>query len=275
MGTPEAGLFGNGTKADWGDAVWKAFTSASRTAPCPDTSLEGPPLSVDWIDYVDTDPVRALEMLVLGWYPAEEAPPDPDAPADDVLALLPPALAAFHRLARTRPALYRFCHPMLLRPQHVTRPHGSQLVFAVENQGCRDWSIPWPPQTGPEDADPPVWLTEDPHSDDDPETIIEAERLSRFLLQFTLDQACGIAPFRAWTFVLPLERLEPLWSFLRPVPLSPHKPTYESSVFYAAPGLLASISAHESKATIGFGARHRETLAPLRTYDFPWRHFDA
>ncbi len=33
MGTPEAGLFGNGTDADWADTVWKAFTSASQTAP--------------------------------------------------------------------------------------------------------------------------------------------------------------------------------------------------------------------------------------------------
>ncbi|WP_411108576.1 hypothetical protein [Streptomyces sp. c-19] len=237
-------------------------------------SPEGPPLSVDWIDHVDTDPVRALEMLVLGWYPFEEAPPNLDAPTDDVLALLPPALAAFHRTARVRPALYRFCHPMFLRPQHVTRPHGGQLVFAVENQGCRDWSIPWPPQAGPEETDPPVWLTEDPRSDDALETILEAEPLSRFLLQFTLNQACGIAPFRAWTFVMPVDRLEPLRSFLRPVPLSPYMPTYEGDLFYAAPGLLASISADETEAVIGFGARHREALAPLRAYGFPWRRFD-
>ncbi|MFC8267525.1 hypothetical protein ACFUIZ_17625 [Streptomyces cinereoruber] len=275
MGTPEVGLFGNGTKADWGEAVWKAFTSASRTAQCPDTFLEGPPLSVDWIDHVDTDPVRALEMLVLGWYPAEDAPPDPDAPTDDVLALLPPALATFHRLARVRPALYRFYRPVLLRPQQVTRPHGSQLVFAVENQGHRDWSVPWPLQTGPEGSDPPVWLTEDPHSDDDRETIVEAEPLSRFLLQFTLDQACGIAPFSAWTLAMPFERLEPLWGFLRAVPLSPYMPTYEGNVFYAAPGLLACVSASENEAVIGFGARHRETLAPLQAYDFPWHRFDA
>ncbi|MFC8585282.1 hypothetical protein ACFUGD_12125 [Streptomyces sp. NPDC057217] len=192
-GAPEAGLFGNGTKADRGDAVRKAFTSASRTEPRPDASPEGPPLPVDWIDHVDTDPVRALEMLALGWYPAEETPPDPDAPTDDVLALLPPALAALHRLARIRPALYRFHRPMLPRPQHVMRPHGGRLVFAVEHQGHRDRSVPWPPRAGPEGPDPPVRLTEDPHSDD-PETIAEAEPLSRFLLQFTLDGVVDGSP---------------------------------------------------------------------------------
>ncbi|MER6345094.1 hypothetical protein ACWC10_06035 [Streptomyces sp. NPDC001595] len=239
------------------------------------TSLPGPPLlPVDWIDHVDTDPIRALEMFVLGWYPADEADPDPEAPTDGDLAGLPASLAAFHRLARLRPALRRFSNPVLPRPQRAERPYGSQLVFATDNQGCRDWSIPWPPRGGPADSDPPVWLTEDPYCDDDPETILEAEPLSRFLLQFTLNEASGIAPFNAWTLVMPIERLEPLWDFLRPVPLSPFLPTYTSDLFYAAPGLLASVSADEIEATIAFGARHRETLAPLRAYDFPWRRFD-
>jgi hypothetical protein len=187
---------------------------------------------------------------------------------------MPPALAAFHRLARLRPSLHRFSNPVLLHPQHVTRPRGSQLVFAADNQGVRDWSIPWPPQGSPADSDPPVWLTEDPHFDDAPETITEAEPLSRFLLQFTLNEACGIAPFNAWTLVMPVERLEPLWDFLRPVPLSPFLPTYTGDLFYAAPGLLASVSAGETEATIAFGARHRESLAPLRAHDFPWARFD-
>ncbi|MFJ3099644.1 hypothetical protein [Streptomyces hydrogenans] len=275
MGTQEVNPFGDGTSTDAGDAALIAWTSVSRTPPAPGTSPEGPPLSVDWVDHVDTNPMRALEMLVLGWYPAEDAPPDPDAPTDDVLALLPKALTAFHRLARVRPALYRFKHPMLLNPRHVTRRDGGRLVFAVENQGCRDWTIPWPPQGGQEDDDPPVWLTEDPHGDEDPETILEAEPLSRFLLQFTLDQASGIAPFNAWTYVMPTERLDPLWSSLRPVPLSPYMPTYGGHLFYAAPGLLASISADEDEAVAAFGARHREILAPLKAYDFPWSRFDA
>ncbi|NML54718.1 hypothetical protein HHL19_19070 [Streptomyces sp. R302] len=275
MGTQEAGPFGDGTAMSIGGAALKAWTSASRTPPAPDRFFEGPPLSVDWVDHVDTDPIRALEMLVLGWYPAEETPLDPEAPTDDVLALLPPSLAAFHRLARVRPALYRFNHPMLLLPRHVARPDGGRLVFAVENQGCRDWCIPWPPEGGPGDADPPVWLTEDPYGDDDPETILEAEPLSRFLLQFTLDQASGIAPYNAWTYVMPTERLEPLWSSLRPVPLSPYMPTYEGHLFYTGPGLLASISADETEAVAAFGARHREALASLKAYDFPWIRFDA
>ncbi|KUH36389.1 hypothetical protein [Streptomyces kanasensis] len=145
--------------------------------------------------------------------------------------------------------------------------------FAADNQGCRDWSIPWPPQH-PASTDPHVWLTEDPWHDENPERILEAEPLSRFLLQFTLHEASGIAPFNAWTLVMPVNRLEPLWDFLRPVPLSPFLPTYGADRFYAAPGLLASVSVDENQATVAFGALHRETLASLRRYDFPWARFD-
>jgi hypothetical protein len=233
----------------------------------------GPLTSVDWIDHVDTDPIRALEILVLGWYPAEDTKLDQEALTDDELVGLPQALAAFHRLARLRPALHRFSNPVLLRPRHTSGPLGGRLVFAADNQGCRDWSIPWPPQR-PADTDPHVWLTEDPWHDENPETILEAEPLSRFLLQFTLHEASGIAPFNAWTLVMPVERLEPLWDFLRPVPLSPFLPTYGADRFYAAPGLLASVSADENQATIAFGALHRETLTPLRKHDIPWARFD-
>jgi hypothetical protein len=39
--------------------------------------------------------------------------------------------------------------------------------------------------------------------------------------------------------------------------------------------LLASVSADENEAVIGFGALHRGMLTPLRAYDFPWRRFDG
>ncbi|MFI8515910.1 hypothetical protein ACIGHB_32800 [Streptomyces sp. NPDC085460] len=277
MGTQEIGPFGAGTAADLADAARTAWFSASRTRPGPDASFEQPLPAVDWIDHVDTDPIRALELLVLGWYPAEDSPPDPDAPTDDAVALLPPPLAAFHRLARLRPALYRFNHPMLLHPQHVTRPDGARMVFAVENQGCSDWTIPWPPRGGPEDDDPPVWHTEGPYDydNDNPDTHLQTEPLSRFLLQFTLKEASGLAPFSAWTDLMPVERLEPLRNFLRPIPLGPYMPDYGGHLFYAAPGLLAAISSDGTQADAVFAARHRETLAPLKTYTFPWRRFDA
>ncbi|MFE6223673.1 MULTISPECIES: hypothetical protein [unclassified Streptomyces] len=239
--------------------------SPSSTEPLP---------SVDWIDHVDTDPNRALEMLVLGWYPAEEVEPNPEALTDEELAGLPSSLAAFHRLARLRPALHRFSNPMLERPRRVERPWGGLLVFAVENQGCADWSIPWPPQGGPADADPAVWRTEDPYAEEDPEMIPEGEPLSRFLLQFTLHEASGIAPFRAWTHEMPVERMEPLREFLRPVPLSPFLPDCRGDLFFAAPGLLVSMSAGETVADLAFAARDREVLASLRAYDFPWSRFD-
>ncbi|MFF8410602.1 hypothetical protein [Streptomyces omiyaensis] len=274
MGTWDISPLGHGTAAGSAAPDRKPTASLFRPALGPVTFDAGLLPPIDWIDHVGTDPIRALEMLVLGWYPAEEVKPALEAPTDEELANLPPSLAAFHRLARLRPALHRFSNPMLEQPRRVERPWGGLLVFAAENQGCADWSIPWPPQGGPADADPPVWRTEDPHGDEDPEMILEAEPLSRFLLQFTLHEASGIAPFRAWTHIMPVECLEPLSDLLRPVPLSPFLPDYRGDLFYAAPGLLASISADETEADVVFAARDGEVLAPLRAYDFSWHRFD-
>ncbi|MFF9754793.1 hypothetical protein ACF1FC_18750 [Streptomyces sp. NPDC014344] len=132
------------------------MTHTPWSSPHAPTPSSGPLPPAGWIDHVGTDPALALEMLVPGWYPAEETEPDPKALADGELARLPPALAAFRRLARLRPTPHRFSNPALLRPRHVRRPHGGQLVFAADNQGVRDWSIPWPLRDGPTDSGHPL-----------------------------------------------------------------------------------------------------------------------
>ncbi|MFI6940224.1 hypothetical protein ACIBI4_13195 [Streptomyces sp. NPDC050418] len=233
----------------------------------------GPVPDVHWVDLVDTDPLRALELFVLGWFPAEGAEPAQEENAPGIVGQLPEALAAFYRLGRLRPALHGFPDWVPEQPKREHGPSGERLVFAVENQGCRDWSIPWVPDasSGP---DPQVWLTEDPYLED-AETILEEEPLSRFLLQFTLYEALASAPFQARTFVMPKPRLDPLWTTLRPVPLSPFMPTYEGWKFFAAPGLLMVASMDDDDAVVAFGALHRGTLTPLLEHGFRWLSFDG
>ncbi|MBC9716732.1 hypothetical protein H9Y04_29780 [Streptomyces sp. TRM66268-LWL] len=232
----------------------------------------GPVPDVDWVDLVDSDPIRALESFVLGWFPAEEPASAKEGDAAGEIGQLPEALAAFYRLGRLRPALHRFPDWVPEQPERKHGPSGDRLVFAVENQGCRDWSIPWAADA-PRAADPEVWLTEDPHFG--PEVVLEEEPLSRFLLQFTLYEALNSAPFQASTFVMPTTRLGPLWSMLRPVPLSPFLPAYTAEKFFVAPGLLMAASMDDDEAVVGFGALHRATLTPLIDHGFRWLHFDG
>ncbi|MFF3090108.1 hypothetical protein ACFVRB_34480 [Streptomyces nojiriensis] len=241
----------------------RVMLDAVRPVPVP-----GPVPGVDWVDQVEGDPVGALESFVLGWFPAEEAGPVGE-PGD-----LPEALASFHRLARLRPAIHRFHDPVLKRPERAGGSLGDRLVFAAWNGGSMDWSFPWPPEGEGAAADPLVWHTEDPGGGA-PETIVEREPLSRFLLQFTLFGALLAAPFKAATLCMPVANLGGLWSVLRPVPLSPFLPTYNADRFFVAPGLLAMISVDEDEAIACFGALHRGTLSPLLAHGFRWSRFDG
>ncbi|MFD8396315.1 hypothetical protein ACFV2N_45860 [Streptomyces sp. NPDC059680] len=233
----------------------------------------GPVPRLDWVDQVETDPIRALESFVLGWFPAEAAEPAGEESKEGEPEDLPEVLAAFHRLAGLRPAVHRFRNPVLKHPQRTSGLLGGRLVFAMDGEGTRDWSIAWPPQELGA-ADPRVWLTEDPFLED-PETIPEEEPLSRFLLKYTLYEAMNAALYQAWTYCMPTARLAPLWSMLRPVPLSPFLPTYTAEKFFAAPGLLTRISSDENEAVVGFAALHRATLTPLLEHGFRWSRFDG
>ncbi|SEE37090.1 hypothetical protein SAMN05216532_7961 [Streptomyces sp. 2231.1] len=236
----------------------------------------GPVPGVDWVGHVESDPIRALEAFVLGWFPAEaagsigERTNEGEQPDD-----LPEALTAFYSVARRRPAVLGFRNPVLPQPQRTSGPLGGRLVFAVDAEGIRDWSVAWPSKTKTSgEDDPRVWLTEDP-STDDPETSPEEEPLSRFLLQYTLYEAMNIAPYQARTYCMPTPCLAPLRSVLRPVPLSPFLPAYTGERFFAAPGLLAAISSDEKEAVVTFAALHRATLTPLLAHGYRWFHFDG
>ncbi|MFF4922472.1 hypothetical protein ACFY4B_17995 [Kitasatospora sp. NPDC001261] len=234
----------------------------------------GPVPGVDWVDHVGADPIRALELFALGWFPADRTGASGNGGAAGGQEDLPEALDAFHRLARLRPALHGFHDPVLKQPEPAGGPLGDRLVFARWAQGYRDWSIPWPlrEQDG---SDPVVWETEDPQSAAYRETTVEQEPLSRFLLKFTLFEAMIAAPYHARTYRLPTASLDPLLSTLRPVPLSPFLPTYDNARFFVAPDLIAAVSIDGKDAGIGFAALHRGTLTALLDYDFRWFRFDG
>ncbi|MFC5825685.1 hypothetical protein [Nonomuraea insulae] len=74
---------------------------------------------------------------------------------------------------------------------------------------------------------------------------------------------------------MPTERLNALWSMLRPLPLGPFLPTYTAEKLFVAPGLLAQVSGDETKAVVSFGALYRATLTPLLEHGFRWARFDG
>ncbi|MGA5823085.1 hypothetical protein ACPC54_35140 [Kitasatospora sp. NPDC094028] len=259
---PSAPADGRSVELRFEQPLHRELLDTVRPVPAP-----GPVPGVDWVDQVEVQPLQALEAFALGWFPAENAP----GPAPE-LDGLPQALAAYHHLARLRPALLRFRDPMLERPRRASGPLGGRLVFAEWLGGGMDWSVPWPPE-GPGKADPRVWHTEDPYGE--PETTVEAEPLSRFLLQFTLYEALAGAPYQAWASSTPLARLDPLLRLLRPVPLGPFLPAYTAERFHVAPGLLAKVSSDEHHAVVTFGALHRAALTPLLAHGFSWSRFDG
>ncbi|MFI2437037.1 hypothetical protein [Streptomyces sp. NPDC018693] len=119
--------------------------------PTPPPILPG----LEWLDHVNTDRGKALELFVKGWFPATGT----EGPATDTQGSLPWALANFYRLAAQRPAVLGRQNRIL--PGSGLHPDNSaeRLVFGVENQGCWTWSIPWQP--GATDTDPTVWFEDD------------------------------------------------------------------------------------------------------------------
>ncbi|MDX3586174.1 hypothetical protein OG920_00920 [Streptomyces europaeiscabiei] len=74
---------------------------------------------------------------------------------------------------------------------------------------------------------------------------------------------------------MPAARLAPLWSMLRPVPLSPFLPAYTAEKFFVAPGLLTRIISDENEAAVAFAALPRATLTPLLEHGYRWSRFDG
>jgi hypothetical protein len=74
----------------------RELLDAVRPVPAP-----GPVPDVEWVDDIATDPVRAMESLILGWFPAEESESAGDESTGGGLDGLPEALATLQSAAQS------------------------------------------------------------------------------------------------------------------------------------------------------------------------------
>ncbi|MFE1877008.1 hypothetical protein ACFW9N_40195 [Streptomyces sp. NPDC059496] len=222
--------------------------------------------SLGWLDHVETEPGRALELFVTSWYPTEAEP----RPAAAIPGSVPPALADFYRLAEKHPAILGGQNFLAPPAELTTDERAERLVFGTENQGGWEWSIPWDLDAA--DADPEVWLTEEV------EPVPEQEPLSGFLLQFSLYEASMTAPYKAFSRALPRQLLPRLESCLHRLPLRPFLSPISPNDFLVGPGVIAHVSPgwqNEDEVDVWIGARHRSALRPLREVGIPWSRFDG
>ncbi|MFF4622558.1 hypothetical protein [Nonomuraea jabiensis] len=225
--------------------------------PSAPTTLPG----LDWLDHVNDDRATALRQFIEGWYPLPDTDRVPTTPSVGVHE----ALAAFYRLAQGRPEV--------LGVQNFIRPAGELttgadglLEFGYENQGGFYWSL------DPSQDDPIVWTDDEPAY-----RYAERERLSGFLLQFSLYEAMVSARYHAGGGPVPTPIASELLSTLRRVPLKTWMwPLYQTS-FYVAPGLIACVDDDEEneECDISFGATHRSLLRPLANQGIKWAVFDG
>ncbi|MFD3466296.1 hypothetical protein ACFWWM_08000 [Streptomyces sp. NPDC058682] len=221
-----------------------------------------------WLDHVETEPGRALELFVTSWYPNKAEP----RPAAAIPGSVPPALAGFYRLAEKHPAILGGQNFLAPPAELTTDERAERLIFGTENQGGWEWSIPWDLDAA--DTDPEVWLTEE----DEP--VPEQEPLSGFLLQFSLYEASMTAPYKAFARALPRQLLPRLESCLHRVPLRPFLSPISPKDFLVGPGVIAHVSPgwhdeDEDEVDVWIGAHHRSALRPLGEVDIRWSRFDG
>ncbi|MFJ2738663.1 hypothetical protein ACIO3O_03245 [Streptomyces sp. NPDC087440] len=219
---------------------------------------------LEWLDHVNTDRGRALELFVKGWFPATGA----EGPVTEIPASVPWALANLYRLAARHPAVLGRQNGILPANGLLLDDSAERLAFGVENQGGWTWSFLWQP--GAIDTDPTVWCEDD-------QPVPEQEPLSAFLLQFQLHEAALTAPYLALSHDVPRDSLPVLEDCLRRVPLRPFLSSIAPRDFLVGPGLVADVTPDwdESTLQVWIGATHRSALYPLRRLDIPWSRFDG
>ncbi|MGN9837370.1 hypothetical protein ACTMTI_04510 [Nonomuraea sp. H19] len=235
-----------------------SFDVLDRVRP-PSTPTALPTL--DWLDYVNGDRATALRLFIESWHPLFHADAVPTTPSVRV----PAALAALYRLAQGRP--HALGVQNFICPATELRTDADGLLeFGHENQGCFVWSL------DPSQDDPTVWTIDDPAY-----RYAERERLSGFLLQFSLYEAMVDAPYHAWSGPVPTPIGCELTSTLHRVPLKTWMWLQYRTSFYVAPGLIVSVNDDDEKGEcrISFGAAHRSLLRPLANRGIKWTVFDG
>ncbi|MFF0390763.1 hypothetical protein ACFYS8_19045 [Kitasatospora sp. NPDC004615] len=220
-----------------------------------------------WLDHVDSEPGWALELFVTGWHPEAVEP----QAVGEIPRSIPPALADFYRLAARYPGILGGQNR--IRSVGAVRPDSSAgfLVFADENQGGWDWSIPW--EVDATNSDPAVWVGELGGA-----AVLEQEPLSRYLLQFSLYEAASTAPFTAALRNFPKHLLPVLGPCLQGVPLRTFMAPVAPTDFLVGPGIVAGVSPsyfNEDEVDVWIGARHRSALHPLLELGLQWQRFDG
>nr|WP_062336559.1 hypothetical protein [Herbidospora sakaeratensis] len=213
-----------------------------------------------WLEHVNGDRATALRLFVEGWHPAPAPSAEPVAPSGPV----PAALTEFYRLAEGRPQVLGVQNFICSAAELRTDGEGL-LLFGHENQGGFEWFL------DPSEDDPIVWTAEDPS-----ERHAERERLSGFLIQFSLFEAVMSAPYKAWSRRVPEPIADELTRGLRRVPLKTWMwPLWQTS-FYVAPGLVVAEDRNEDEECyVWVGAVHRSLLRPLTDFGIQWQYFEG
>ncbi|MEV5827566.1 hypothetical protein AB0L25_18545 [Spirillospora sp. NPDC052242] len=224
--------------------------------PSTPTALPG----LEWLDHLDGDRAAALQMFTEGWHPAPFSKPEPSTVTD-----VPTTLAEFYRLAHGRPHVLGVQNS-IRPPGELRTDHEGLLKFGLESQGGFVWAL------DTSEDDPVVWTIEDPTC-----RHRERERLSGFLIQFSLYEAVMSSSYRAWTDWVPWPVAHRLTGTLRRVPLRTWMwPLFQTS-FYVAPGLIIETTddPEDEQCQISAGAAHHSVLRPFADLDIPWTRFDG
>lgn len=223
---PKGGKFDDGLLYE-ADLTIEPVLSAETLNRVRPASEPGVLPGLEWLPDVTDNPRAALDRFVHDWIPETSRDlGELDAGRWSV----PAPLADYYRLARRRPALLgvqNYIDP----PKRWTERRGNLVAFAHENQGGFTWLV------DPCLEDPEVWID---GLGDAP--VREHAPLSGFLLQFALYETMMNMPYGNYFRKADPDTIEHLTGSWSPLPWAPWRWPNDSTRFFVAPGLIATVS---------------------------------
>ncbi|GAA2004853.1 hypothetical protein [Catenulispora subtropica] len=205
---------------------------------------------LDWIEALEQDPGEALDTLVHAWFPKTS---EDLGQVNHAGWTIPGFLSRFYQLARHRPAVLGVQNFINL-PEHWYETADGLVAFGAENQGGFRWFF------DPGQDDPEIWID---HVDG-PQR--ERVPMSHFLVQFAMHEAMMNSHCQAWYPDLTPDEATRLRSLLTPLPWEPWRWPTDSTLFYAAPGLIVTVyEQSDGVYAARAGAVHRSVLTTLDT----------
>lgn len=201
---------------------------------------------LEWLPDVTDNPGAALDRFVQDWIPETHRDlGELDAGRWSV----PAPLAGYYRLARRRPALLGVQNYIDLPDRWAVRRDGL-VSFAHENQGGFTWLF------DPRQENPEVWI-----DGLDNGLVREHTPLSSFLLQFALFETMMNMPYGDYFRKADLDTIARVTGSWSPLPWAPWRWPSDSTRFFVAPGLIATVSQDSSDGTtIMVRAVHRSLV---------------